>query len=351
MQVWAIPLGFEVFGQEIGDHTWVASNEGFCEGCRFGTVSSPDPFYCSSNRWSGGTYHPPGSPASRKLCEGPASRSKATCMAGAPYQFMGIPSQSGIVYAINGVCHTLTNRILYPTDLTAAGANGYWFIQATYGTYGTTIPWGFIPPLVSIIPPIANPLYAVALAFQVGILIEWGDIRGRCGTDALGTPPPTDNEASRLLKRIQALHAQPPLRTPEVWTAAAYDAVLQQQYAQHMAEVDLVLEYRGRGIEEARLEALRSIWADVHTPPAEAGKNYLAAQRAVQAEAPRLPMTREDVWLLAHTMNLKAGEVHQQIVEVLGPEDYQAFHGHAPDAPFLLVDPTILAGASTQEDD
>lgn len=345
MQVWAIPLGFEVFGHEIGDHTWVASNDGFCEGCRFGVVTSPDPLYCQPGRWVGGKYTPPPSPTSRKLREGPASRTTATCMAGGSYRFMGIPSQSGIVYAINGVCHTLTNRTLFPTNLTADGANGYWFIQATYGTYGTTIPWAFIPPLIWPIPPIPNPLFLAAVAFQIGIAVEWQKIRENCGTDVAKTLE-SGGEGDRFLHAVQSLHAQPLLETvPETWTAGIYNEFLERSYQRHMAEIDLAITYRGQGIVASKLDQMRALWAEVHRPHPEQIETALAVITSERPSQAAVEISRDDALLLAHTMNLKATDFQRKLVDVLGPSEYGIYFGEQPDTPFLLVDPTILSAA------
>lgn len=346
MQVWAIPLGFKVFGQEVGDHTWVASNDKYCEGCGFGASPTPDSFYCGLDRWSGGVYTPPPAPVSRLLCQGTSSRAVAQCIGGAPYRFMGIPSQGGIVYGINGVCHTLTNRLLYPSNLTAEGAAGYWFTQAIFGTYGTMIGWKFIPPafLVPFFPfVIANPLFAVAFAFQVGILIEWDQIRSRCVPSSLAKTPSANAEES-YLQSVRELHAQPLLQSlPEEWDGAVFRQVVDAQYERHMEEIDLSLEFRGRGIADTKLSDLRSIFAQFHQPAESLSSDFEQQQIKPTKDVSFNP---EEAVLMANQMNMAGGKLLHEVTDLLGPKDFEAYFGHSPERTFMVIDPRILGNGS-----
>lgn len=348
MQAWAIPLGFKIFGQEIGDHTWVASDAGYCAGCRFGT--EPDPYYCSPSRWEGGKYTPP-SDTSRELASGLDSQSTAECMAGEPYKFMGIPSQSGIVYAINGVCHNLANRTLYPSSVTVKGALGYWFTQAIYGTYGTMVPISLIPPVIGVpFPPfiVPNPLYVVAIAWTIAVDVTWANIRKHCGVKALveGTK---ENEWDDYLRRVQELYAQSIIsEDKEEWTAAEHFDFLEKNYERHMEEIDLTLEYRGRMVSPNKISALRTLWADFHKPSRKDIEDFYKNQPVVNLkQLPDVYLTEQDTIILANIMNMAASELLRKVIDLLGPDDFKTVYGHAPEEPFLVVNPIILKNAAT----
>lgn len=348
MQTWAIPLGFKIFGQEIGDHTWVASDAGYCEGCRFGTEPEPDPYYCSPSRWKAGKYTPP-SDTSRKLESGSDSQSIAECMAGKPYKFMGIPSQSGIVYAINGVCHNLANRTLYPSNVTVNGALGYWFTQAIYGTYGTMVPLSLIPPVIpSFLPPfvLPNPLYVAALAWTVAVDIEWVNIRKSCGVKALEVTE--KNEWVDYLRRIQELHAQPIIfARKEEWTAAKHLDFLEKNYERHMQEIDLTLKYRRGNVSSNKISELRTLWMDFHKPSQKNIEDFYRDQNVVNfKQLPDVSLSEYDIITLANLMNMIASKLLQKVIDLLGPDDFKTVYGHAPEEPFLVVNPMVLKNAA-----
>lgn len=104
----ATPIDATILGHPLGDHTWVASDQaGSCWNCLGGGPN----YYCGPQRWHNGHYVPP---EGHQICSGDCVVSDATCM-GDPKQssFMGVPSSAGIVYAVNGVCHQIANRVLY----------------------------------------------------------------------------------------------------------------------------------------------------------------------------------------------------------------------------------------------
>lgn len=348
MQAWAIPLGFKVFGQEIGDHTWVASDAGYCAGCRFGTEPEPDPYYCSPSRWKGGKYTPP-SGTSRGLASGLDSPSTAECMAGKPYKFMGIPSQSGIVYAINGVCHNLANRTLYPSGVTVNGALGYWFTQAIYGTYGTMVPLRLIPPtiIIPIFPfVLPNPLYVAALAWTVAVDVTWANICKNCGVKALEGAE--ENEWDDYLRRVQELHVQPIIsEEKDEWTATEHFDFLEKSYERHMEEIDLTLEYRGRNVSPHKISELRALWMDFHKPSQKNIVDFYGDQNVVNLkQLPDVSLSEHDIIILAYIMNNTASELLRKVIDLLGTDDFQSVYGHAPEEPFLVVDPMVLKNAA-----
>lgn len=340
LRAWAIPLGFQVFGHEIGDHTWVTGDGGYCDGCRFGVVPNPDSFYCGGDRWQNGKYVPPPNPPSRELGNRTGNANTAKCLGGGPYTFMGIPSQSGVVYAINGVCHTLSNRILYQTGLTVEGAAGYWFIKQVFGVYGTNVALSLIPPWI-IFPIIPNPLYIAAQAVELVVAIEWRQIRDRCGVSL-------SSDTSEYLRAVDEIHSAP-LRTAarETWDADSFFALELELHERHMREEELTIEHRGKGIDPAKLEKLLGLWRRVHYPVREHLDAFFAGRDSVSLrDLPPVQISEADALYLANVMNARAAVILEEVIDILGPEDFTKFYGHGPDLPFLVVEPDILRGAA-----
>lgn len=337
MQTWAIPLDFKILGQSIGDHTWAVSDTRYCQNACFGVPPSVP--FCSSDRWSSGTYSPPNSRC-RRLNTGGGWRSCAECIAGQPYLFMLIPSQSGIVYGINGVCHQLVNRVLYPSAVTVAGANSYCLSQLLYGTYGTTIPWKLIPAVIPV--PffpflIVNPLYVVALAAQRVIGSQWQEIRGRCVGFGWMSPAAAD-AGERYLQAVQQLHAQPlPTQMPE--TGQELSDLVERQYQRHMQEIDLTLEYRGAGISSSKMADLRSLLSEFHKPSPDLAADL---EKQVKQPAQAVALSSGDALLLSQVSNAQAGDLLKKALDILGPEDFATFFEHKPEEAFLVIDPRIM---------
>lgn len=339
MQTWANPVNFRVLGQSIGDHTWVVSATSspvYCADACFGV--RPDPAYCDLKWWQSGTYAPPTSTC-RKLNTGTASNTCASCIAGQPYRFMMIPSQSGIVYAINGVCHQFVNRILYPSGLTVAGANSYWLSQFLYGTYGTMIPWALIPPVLAV--PffpflIPNPLFAVAVAHQRVMSSQWAEIRGRCvGAGTMALAP---DAGGRYLQAVQQLHAQP-LATRTAATGQELSDLVGLQYERHMQEMDLTLEYRGAGISPSKLADLRALLSEFHKPSPDLAAEF---DKQMALPAQDVALSSGDALLLSQVSNGQAGELLKKTLDILGPQDFATFFEHKPEEAFLVIDPRTL---------
>jgi len=154
---------------DVADHTWVYTADGFCCGC-------PDKVArgCSDDDRKKGYI----------VCQADGNVGNAGCMAG-PYDTrFFIPYQCGVVYAINGLCHQMANRILLATgrtDVTVVKANGSWFSFFTYGTWGTLIPESAF---------YINTAAAIALSFTVV-----SDFRGRCRTCNVSPPVLADPQA------------------------------------------------------------------------------------------------------------------------------------------------------------
>jgi hypothetical protein len=136
LYAWANPI--TIAGVRFADHTWVTA---------FDAASScpPPPLYWYS--WGGCHATGPGTTATL-LDHRPASVGVARCICQPDvedYSFQaGDPAHGGIdYYGVSGVCHQLSNRILFATagadgaSATVSGAHGYGVSRFLYGTYGT----------------------------------------------------------------------------------------------------------------------------------------------------------------------------------------------------------------------
>src|SRR5215510_12668423 len=112
----------------LADHTWVYTDDGFCCAC----CDLAGVRGCSENDRREGHI----------ICESGAGEGDFRRMAG-PYETtLFIPTQCGVVYAINGVCHQMANRILLATSnrVDVGKAAGSTWSYFTYGRWGTLIP-------------------------------------------------------------------------------------------------------------------------------------------------------------------------------------------------------------------
>ncbi len=98
-------------GVPFVDHTYVTSRHGHAWGCH--------------GRFAGGTL----------ICSGHGNTAVAECLAQAN-------AEAGITYGVNGLCHQMANRILYPAGQFVSRAAQYRRSVAVFGTYGSTIPFG-----------------------------------------------------------------------------------------------------------------------------------------------------------------------------------------------------------------
>ena len=349
MRVFATELGINIFGRDIGDHTWVSSDDGFCDGCRFGVADPGNQTYCNPDFWKDGRYHPPKFPGTRELGNGTVNKNTARCIAGEPSTYLGIPFQSGIVYAVNGVCHTLSNRICYPSEVTVNGANGYEFTRDIFGVYGTFVPMTLIPPFLPV--PffpffVANPLLVAAAAHQIVVLVQWQEIRDRCVLATFSTEVENTEQAG-YFSRVQQLHEQrlmhaAPMADPMEVTQQRIAQLQQDSYDMQMQEVSLGLEYFGKGIADGKLADVHDVWSAFHREGLEHTPTPMQAESATPSPE---DMSEETAGFIADFMNRKTSEVLHNIIGILGPDDYQKLYHSSPDKPFILIDPTILAGA------
>lgn len=351
MHAWAIPLGDVIYDRAIGEHTWVTGDgksgaEGYCDGCRFGTASltsadtPPDSYYCDHARWKNGVYTPPSN--ARELGKVQGDTGKASCIGGREVgKFMGIPAQAGIVYAINGVCHQLANRILYGTGLTTKDAKGAVAMTLLFGVYGELVP-------VGILALFGLPLYLAGLAVQVWDVIDWSVIRSSCNA-GMAMSSEVDPETREYLQALAELHAKPVgSRAREEWTADDIFEIQQVMHKRTIQEIELSVQYYGRGIDSAKLRELIAFWTKVHAP-ARATLDRLLGKGAkfTPASLPAKSMSESEARCVAYAFNFYAGLIVRQVANILGPADFGRFHGHAPEEALVLIEPDILIGSAT----
>ena len=136
LHAWADPIGGTA---NLADHTWVTS---------FDPVSQCPPGQSYWYAWGG--CHQTGSGAtSRSLGTHAADMAVANCICTPDVHELLPPnsaSHGGInLYGIDGVCHQLSNRILWATtkgtgdSLTVDGAKGYGASRWLFGTYGANV--------------------------------------------------------------------------------------------------------------------------------------------------------------------------------------------------------------------
>lgn len=128
LYAWANPLSL----WKGADHTWVTTYPD-----PFSCPPTPDYWYC----W--GSCHPAGPGTTARLLAsrvGDLALARCICAPNSKSAHGGIN-----LYGIEGVCHQLTNRVLYatgPSPITVQGAHKYWLSHLLFGKYGTTtIDW------------------------------------------------------------------------------------------------------------------------------------------------------------------------------------------------------------------
>lgn len=127
-------------GNDLADHTWVTD---------YSQPECPDGGAPRSRYWyATGKCHPVPGDRPRALASAPADLNLASCIAKPDEStFTAGPATARIRYGIDGVCHQISNRVLWATSVggatpvTVEGARGYGVSRFAYGTYGTPFQW------------------------------------------------------------------------------------------------------------------------------------------------------------------------------------------------------------------
>ncbi|TMM54335.1 hypothetical protein [Sulfitobacter sabulilitoris] len=298
-------------GTPLSDHTWASTDEpGVCWPALGGTDKS---FYCGPKRWSDGKYTPP--KGSRLLPENGTGSIQRAKYLGDPMRttFMKIPCSAGIVYAVHGVCHEITNRILYHTGATVRQAKQYNVTKAFYGVYGTSIP-AFVW-LTALAP--------VATAVQAKICWDWKQRKKKSGKLKMAQP----GERS-LPMMVDDLHDR--LDAAELITRSA-------QIDAHQAEIELMLrDELGDAISDAEIREMQSVYAHLDrradipqqasdTVPLTAAPEFDPVELAMQAK----PHVKEAMNGFADAIGTKNyttlfGQQPGDYVSFINPEMFRA---------------------------
>ncbi len=272
LYAWADPIAGG--GQmRLADHTWVT------------TFDSPSACPPPADYWySWGGCHSTGPLASaRPLAHGPAELGVARCICQADvedYRFLPEdPAHGGIdFYGISGVCHQLSNRILFASaapgrePLTVEDAHGYFVSRFLFGTYGADA-------------------------------AEWSARKSRCLA-----PPPAAPAA---------------LGTPVAMAmaAAAPQATLD-------ADLAAMLRRRlGPELSRSKMEAIRSLRASLLTRKALLDRELLRGIRSPRS--------------FAEEVNALVNRSLRQAAQILGRGDYQRLFGIPPEESIGVVDPAV----------
>ena len=306
----ATPIDIQILGQPLGDHTWVASDE---SGVCWNALGGGPTYYCGPNRWHGGTYVPP---EGHQICSGDGDVASATCMGNPKTStFMQIPSSAGIVYAINGVCHQIANRVLYWTGATVEAASGYWFTSTTFGTWGTTVPPAAYNPVI-----VGPAVAAVAVAYEASVLWDWWTRTSNCKPATLRAPQPQSAHAAKVLALLEGARPLAP--------SSRADRV-----KLHLQEVQLTLTHRlGPQADSAAVAAVTELFA----------QRYVQVAAPPSAPAPAAGGAI-DAKLLAQRFNEDASRFYSTVAEKLGAAAYRQVFDAEPGAYVGLINPESLA--------
>ena len=230
----------------------------------------------------------------------------------------GIPEQGGIVYGVNGVCHQIANRILYPSAQIVSHAHGYWLSVSVFGTYGTNVaPSGWL--LSS----------AVASAVAASAAIDWQSrmfVHQR-HDDATGLAAGRQQREIDYLRRVRSLYAEAH-PGPSTDGSPAHTEL-------HTRELDLMFEYRlGSTISRRKLRELRHL-------------HRRLLSRRPRRGTPDSPAAF-DPHQVAARINRDFRHFSADVATVLGTELFDMLYAFPPDRGIELVSPRILANVDAQ---
>ncbi len=111
------------------------------------------------------------------------------------------PTEAGVLYSANGVCHTMANRILYESRKTVHEAGGYNLSHALYGTYGLEM---LFPAVAAIAEKchIMKPYPGLTKAINKGLVAMWKEILREAGLSKLAA----HTKAGTLSEQIAELY-------------------------------------------------------------------------------------------------------------------------------------------------
>jgi hypothetical protein len=338
-QVWGTPVSTQIF---IGDHTWITmQDEKKCWHVLGGTGQGGPGLYCGPHLWrtvgNRSVYIPPYTPNTRLLgatVEGDFN--KLNCVGGTEgWVFNLYPIYAGIAYALHGVCHQMTNRLLLGSGkFTTDGAANYWLSMATYGIYGTRSPVALVSPLIFI--------------YMVGAHIAFIRQCAECGIPYPG-PILTETAAGqRLAIEVYKLHLDRTIsRDIFAMTADEIVQIFDDNQAAHLSELRLLVDYRTKhSLPENKVRAM----LDRYSRAQEESREF------AREAANTLPRSREqfearmaasnppvDPIQTAAAINERIHQTQREIADVLTEAEYRDIFDVSRDARTDLVDPMTLS--------
>jgi hypothetical protein len=294
-------------GTPLGDHTWVAADQQ--DVCWSALGSSDEKYYCGSDHWKSGHYKHGGS---RTLPESDEAKLKAVECMGSPKRshipLTKLPSSAGIAYGVHGVCHEISNRILYYTGATVEGADGYRLTRTLYGVYGTDIP-AFI--------------YDIPILREIAVLLQadiWGDWLWRVGKCWFKTTEEQDDSPQRspFLQKVIDLH-QSFDKEPVTNRTALRE--------RHMQEVDLMLaDALGEDYDRQKLAAMSEAFGEVDRR-ADVPEKFAVVDIETVTD---IGLPDFDPVELVMQMNRGVRDTLDLFAEALGGRAYEALLGSKP---------------------
>ncbi len=268
------------------DHTYVLSDDGYVWPC-FG-------------RSSGG----------HKICYGSGSSAQAECISKPD-------STADLVYAITGVCHQASNRILWPTSnhSIVSEAKGYWASAFLYGTYGTK-------------------------------LSKWEDKKKKCcgnngddketsgdvsASDEGGMEPTKNTGDTELIEKIHTLHSQL-LEKENLKKSgeARVDDTSGLDILVPVEEMKLVANYKlGKNYNKKKIESLQRVQEEI-----------LKEKKDLDVSLIKKTLAPIDY---AGKVNRLLNDMLNEFHRLLGAEDYKKFLNLEPGEELQLIDPEILS--------
>lgn len=310
-KVYATPTSAKIFGKPVGDHTWVVTHQ---KGIGWSCPGGND-YYVGDGRWKTGKYVPPDD--SRLLTTTDNSIARATCMGDpkeqnrSPIPKTSWPYSAGIWYAINGVCHQIANRVLWPTSATVAGANGYAYSSVAFGVYGT-----MIPPIAWAIPA----LWPILTAIEATVLVEWAYRTSHCkGVTDTEASDPGEFEAS-----VMALHESVSDSPP---------ATREARLEHHFHELDLLFEWKlGPARNLANIERVKQLFRDAY------------AKAPAETATPEAPDDLSSLLTpeVARSYNDATDEFFSKIADIIGTDSYRKVFDAEPGEYASMINPDLF---------
>jgi hypothetical protein len=243
-----------------------------------------------------------------------------------------IRTDAGIIYAVNGVCHIASNRLMVQSRKTVASARGSKQSFALFGVYGTKVPGSVMEFLLDVIgkhlPGWARELKGAISAPGLNVLRQ------------------------QLERQLQTIWLVKLNRAGLSVPVNAFRAMVQQDGLSAGKEEAILSNLAGTDQEDND-----DVWTNFHRSEMETvwkdflGKDFdqdkLADLVAIQEESQegrhelRRLRAHHDEETLSDQINLDAENLSRQIREILSADEYSRLVGGNATAPTKIADPEV----------